>query len=228
MAVRTFERPVLYTVGQLLRGVQVKIVDDNGNEVPRGQKGIIMVKGDLVMKGYYKNEKATREVLSPDGWLNTGDIGRLTVNGELQITGRAKDTIVLLGGENIEPLPIELALSQSRYIHEAMVVGQDKKTLGALIIPEYDNIVEYAEEHGIEYKSIEDLLKKQEIKNLIRSEIREFISPKYGFRTVEYISNFVLLPDPFEIGRELTHTLKKRRNIIYEMYHDYIEAIYGR
>ena len=228
VAVRTFERPVLYTVGQLLRGVQVKIVDDNGNEVPRGQKGIIMVKGDLVMKGYYKNEKATREVLSPDGWLNTGDIGRLTVNGELQITGRAKDTIVLLGGENIEPLPIELALSQSRYIHEAMVVGQDKKTLGALIIPEYDNIVEYAEEHGIEYKSIEDLLKKQEIKNLIRSEIREFISPKYGFRTVEYISNFVLLPDPFEIGRELTHTLKKRRNIIYEMYHDYIEAIYGR
>jgi len=228
VAVRTFERPVLYTVGQLLRGVQVKIVDDNGNEVPRGQKGIIMVKGDLVMKGYYKNEKATREVLSPDGWLNTGDIGRLTVNGELQITGRAKDTIVLLGGENIEPLPIELALSQSRYIHEAMVVGQDKKTLGALIIPEYDNIVEYAEEHGIEYKSIEDLLKKQEIKNLIRSEIREFISPKYGFRTVEYISNFVLLPDPFEIGRELTHTLKKRRDIIYEMYHDYIEAIYGR
>ena len=227
VAVRTFERPVLYTVGQLLRGVQVKIVDDNGNEVSRGQKGIIMVKGDLVMKGYYKNEKATREVLSPDGWLNTGDIGRLTVNGELQITGRAKDTIVLLGGENIEPLPIELALSQSRYIHEAMVVGQDKKTLGALIIPEYDNIVEYAEEHGIEYKSIEDLLKKQEIKNLIRSEIREFISPKYGFRTVEYISNFVLLPDPFEIGRELTHTLKKRRNIIYEMYHDYIEAMYG-
>ena len=228
VAARTFERPVLYTVGQPLHGVQVKIVDDQGRKLPRGQKGIIMVKGNLVMKGYYKNEKATNEVLLPDGWLNTGDIGRLTITGELQITGRAKDTIVLLGGENIEPLPVELALSQSRYIHEAMVVGQDKKTLGALIIPEYDNLYEYAKENGVEYSSLDDLLEKPEIKNLIRVEIRDFNSPKYGFRNVEYISNFVLLSKPFEIGRELTHTLKKRRNIIYEMYGDYIEAMYSR
>ena len=228
VAVRTFERPVLYTVGQPMRGVQVKIVDEHGNELKVGQKGIVMVKGDLVMKGYYKDDKATHDVITPDGWLNTGDIGRLTITGELQITGRAKDTIVLLGGENIEPLPIELAMSQSRYIHEAMVVGQDKKTLGALIVPEYDNIIEYAKEHGIEYNSINDLLEKQEIRDLIRNEIREFVSLKYGFRNVEYISNFVLLPNPFQIGRELKHTLKKRRNIIYEMYHDYIEAIYGK
>ncbi len=227
VAVRTFERPVPYTVGQPLRGVEVKVVDDDGREQPRGKKGIIMVKGDLVMKGYYKNPEETKKILSDDGWLNTGDIGRLTLYGEIQITGRAKDTIVLLGGENIEPQPIELALAQSRYISEVMVVGQDKKTLGALIVPEYDNLYEYAKENGIEYKDLDDLLEKQEIKDLIRGEIKEFISPKYGFRNIEYISNFVLLKKPFEVGKELTHTLKKRRNIIYEMYRDYIEAMYG-
>lgn len=227
VSVRTFERPVLYTVGRPLRGVEVKVVDDRGHEVPRGHKGVIIIKGDLVMKGYYKDEEATKQVLSEDGWLNTGDIGRLTLYGEIQITGRAKDTIVLLGGENIEPQPIELALAQSRYISEVMVVGQDKKTLGALIVPEYDNLYEYAKEKGISYTDLKDLLSKQEIKDLIREEIREFISPKYGFRNIEYISNFVLLEKPFEVGRELTHTLKKRRNIIYEMYKDYIDAMYG-
>jgi long-chain acyl-CoA synthetase len=166
VAVRTFERPVPYTVGPLLRDVQVKIVNENGRELPRGEKGVVMVKGPLVMQGYYKNEKATREVLFPDGWLNTGDLGRLTYTGELQITGRLKDTIVLLGGENIEPSPIEQKLSASRFIRQVMVIGQDRKLLGALIVPDFEELKSYAESEHISYVGIDDLIKNPQIKSL--------------------------------------------------------------
>jgi long-chain acyl-CoA synthetase len=226
VAVRTFERPVPYTVGPLLREVEVKIVDETGRELPRGEKGIIMVKGSLVMQGYYKNEKATREVLFPDGWLNTGDLGRLTRTGELQITGRMKDTIVLLGGENIEPEPIELRLSASRYIRQVMVIGQDRKLLGALIVPDFEELKSFAENGRISYSGIDDLIQNPQIKNLYRGEIKALISPKHGFRAVEYISNFTLLPNEFEIGKELTHTLKMKRNLISDLYQGHIDSMY--
>ncbi len=226
IAVRTFERPVPYTVGPLLQEVQIKIVDKNGRELAPGQKGIIMVKGPFVMKGYYKNREATKQVITPDGWLNTGDLGRITYEGELQITGRAKDTIVLLGGENIEPLPIEQKLTESNFIHQVMVVGQDKKTLGALIVPEFEKLEEYALETGIEYKSRKALLEHPTVKNLYRTEIKSLLSPKNGFRVVEYIPTFRLLSKEFEIGKELTQTLKIRRNVIAEAYGGYIASMY--
>ncbi len=226
VAVRTFERPVPYTVGPLLREVEVKIVDENGRELPRGEKGIIMVKGPLVMQGYYKNEKATKEVLLPDGWLNTGDLGRLTHTGELQITGRLKDTIVLLGGENIEPAPIEQRLSASRFIRHVMVIGQDRKLLGALIVPDFEELKSFAENEHISYSGIDDLIQNPQIKSLYRGEIKALISPKHGFRAVEYISNFTLLPNEFEIGKELTHTLKMKRNLISDLYRGHIDSMY--
>jgi long-chain acyl-CoA synthetase len=185
VAVRTFERPIPFTVGPLLRGVEVKIVDGQGREVPRGRKGTIMVKGELVMKGYFKNEAATKQVLSPDGWLHTGDLGRLTQTGELQITGRAKDTIVLTGGENIEPLPIEQKLSESSFINQSMVIGQDRKTIGALIVPDFERLHEYAGEQGIEYDSDGTLIEDQRITNLFRAEIKDLIYLKNGFKAVE-------------------------------------------
>jgi long-chain acyl-CoA synthetase len=227
VAVRTFERPVPYTVGPLLQGVEVKIVDNQGNTLPRGARGLIMVRGDLVMKGYYRNEKATGEVLSSDGWFNTGDLGRLTLAGELQITGRAKDTIVLTGGDNIEPLPIEQKLSESRFVHQALVIGQDRKTIGALIVPDFDALHEYAEEHGIPYHGDRELIEEPQIKSLFRREIKELISPKNGFRAVEYVSCFKLLPREFEVGKELTQTLKMKRNFISEIYGPDIQALYG-
>ncbi len=226
VAVRTFERPVPYTVGPLLQEVQVKIVDENGRELPPGRQGIIMVKGPLVMKGYYKNREATEKVITPDRWLNTGDLGRMTYEGELQITGRAKDTIVLLGGDNIEPLPIEQKLSESLFIHQVMVVGQDKKTLGALIVPDFEKLDEYVRETGIEYESRDELLEHPAVKNLYRTEIKSLLSPKNGFRPVEYIPTFRLLSKEFEIGRELTQTLKIRRNIINDAYGEHITSMY--
>jgi long-chain acyl-CoA synthetase len=179
------------------------------------------------MKGYYKNERATREVLSSDGWLNTGDLGRLSIAGELQITGRAKDTIVLSGGDNIEPLPIEQKLAESRFVHQAIVIGQDRKTIGALIVPDFDALHEYAEEQGVSYRDERALIEDPHIKSLFRREIKELISLKNGFRAVEYVTCFKLLPREFEVGKELTQTLKMRRNFISEIYGAEIQALYG-
>lgn len=226
VSVRTFERPVPYTVGPLLREVQVRIIDENANPLQPGETGVIMVKGPLVMKGYFRDDVLTRNVLSADGWLNTGDLGRLTWYGELQITGRAKDTIVLLGGENIEPLPIEQKLGESFFIAQAMIVGQDRKTLGALIVPDFEKLEAYAREQGISFADREELIGKHEVKALFRREIKSLISEKNGFRPAEYITTFRLLPREFEIGRELTQTLKKRRDVILEQYSSLIEGLY--
>jgi long-chain acyl-CoA synthetase len=226
VSVRTFERPVPYTVGPLLQDVQVRIVDGQGRRLGPGRTGIVMVRGPLVMKGYFKDEDATRAVLSPDGWLDTGDLGRLTMEGELQITGRAKDTIVLSGGENIEPLPLEQKLGESRYIAQAMIVGQDRKTLGALIVPEMEPLEEFARDSGLHFSSREQLLEMQEIRSLYRQEIKRLINEKYGFRPAEYITVFRLLPRPFEMHRELTQTLKKRRGVILEEYRELIDGLY--
>ncbi|MFW6139487.1 MAG: AMP-binding protein, partial [Spirochaetota bacterium] len=226
VAARTFERPVPYTVGPLLEDVQVKIVDEQGAELPPGEMGIVMVKGPLVMKGYYKREELTRKVISADGWLNTGDLGRMTINGELQITGRAKDTIVLLGGENIEPQPIEQNLTQSRYISRVMVVGQNQRKPGALIVPDFEQLEEFAKDENIPYRSLEELLQNHKVKELYRNEIKSYVSPKYGFRNVELISTFRLLSRGFEAGKELTHTLKMKRNLINEVYKKEINSMY--
>lgn len=226
VSVRTFQRPVPYTVGPLLELVEVKIVDDNGRRLGPGETGIIMVRGPLVMKGYYKDEETTRAVLSPDGWLNTGDLGRLTLDGELQITGRAKDTIVLSGGENIEPLPLEQKLGESAYIAQAMIVGQDRKTPGALIVPEFEKLEEFARHSGLSFSGREGLIQLQEIRSLYRQEIKRLVTEKNGFRPAEYITVFRLLPRPFEVGKELTQTLKKRRNVILEEYRELIDGLY--
>jgi long-chain acyl-CoA synthetase len=226
VAVRTFERPVPYTVGPLLRGVEVKIVDERGTPLSRGARGLIMVRGDLVMKGYYKDQKATKKVLDPDGWLNTGDLGRLALAGELQITGRAKDTIVLTGGDNIEPMPIEQKLTESRYVHQVIIIGQDRKTVGALIVPDFEALHEYAAQEGVAFREDRDLIESPAIRSLFRREIKELISPKNGFRAVEYVSSFRLLPRAFEVGKELTQTLKMKRNFISDIYREDIQALY--
>ncbi|MBP3415871.1 MAG: AMP-binding protein, partial [Spirochaetaceae bacterium] len=131
VSVRPLRAPVFGTIGRPLRDVEVRIVDEEGNVLPKCQKGTVQVKGPTVMKGYYKREELTAKVIDKDGWFDTGDIGLITLGGELVLKGRIKDTIVLRGGENIEPLTIEMKLNNSRYIAQSMVVGQDQRFLGA-------------------------------------------------------------------------------------------------
>lgn len=218
VSVRPFRAPVFGTIGRPLKDVEVRIVDEEGNVLPKCQKGTVQVKGPTVMKGYYKREDLTAKVIDKDGWFDTGDIGLITLGGELVLKGRIKDTIVLRGGENIEPLTIEMKLNNSRYIAQSMVVGQDQRFLGAIIVPSEEEIVGYAQEQQIPYEDYSGLLKTQEIRKLIDSEIQTAISAKNGFRLFEKISRFFILDKPFVVGETLSAKQEIMRHKISELY----------
>jgi long-chain acyl-CoA synthetase len=226
VSVRPFRKPVFGTIGRPLKDLQVRIVDDNGNVLPKCQKGTVQVKGPTVMKGYYKREDLTAKVIDKDGWFDTGDIGLLTLGGELVLRGRIKDTIVLRGGENVEPLSIEMQLNNSRFIAQSMVVGQDQRFLAALVVPSEEEIVGYAQEQQIPYNSYSELLNTPEIKKLIDTEIQTAISAKNGFRLFEKVSRFALLEKPFVVGETLSAKQEIMRHKISEMYEKEITELF--
>jgi long-chain acyl-CoA synthetase len=218
ISIRQYRRSRRGTIGQLLAGTDAKIVDNKGKSLPPGRSGIIYVRGGQVMKGYYKRPDATAAVLDADGWFNTGDIGMLSHDGELRITGRAKDTIVLRGGENAEPVPIENILRESPYILHCMVVGQDQKYLAALVVPRQEAVMAFAEENNIPIVDYELLLQQPEINELISAEISDRVNLKTGFKPFERIFKFVLLTKPFEPGRELSGKQELLRHKIMVLY----------
>lgn len=227
IAVRRQSAPRPGCVGQIVLETEVKIVDDAGKELPIGHKGLIMVRGGQVMKGYYKKPEATAKILSADGWLNTGDLGMLTHDDEIKITGRAKDTIVLRGGENVEPTPIEEKLRESEYIFQCMVVGQDQKYLAALIIPTQDAVMTFAKENNIPIVDYETLLQQPEIYELITNEVTELVSPHTGFKPFERVFKFKLLAKPFEPGVELSHKQEVMRHKVVEIYAKEVAALFA-
>lgn len=226
VSVRPFSAPVFGTIGRPLKDVQVRIVDENGNVLPKCQKGTVQVKGPTVMKGYYKRDDLTAKVIDKDGWFDTGDIGLLTLGGELVLRGRIKDTIVLRGGENVEPLSIEMRLNNSRFIAQSMVVGQDQRFLAALIVPSEEEIVGYAQEQQIPYNTYSELLKTQEIKKLVDTEIQTAISAKNGFRLFEKVSRFAILEKPFVVGETLSAKQEIMRHKISQLYEKEITELF--
>ncbi|OJF75811.1 MAG: hypothetical protein BKP49_10125 [Treponema sp. CETP13] len=227
IAVRNLATLEAGTVGTPFPGMEVKLIDEDGNECPPGKMGLIFARSVQVMKGYYKDPEATAKVLSEDGWLNTGDLGVMTYDRALAIVGRIKDTIVLSDGENIEPVPIEKHLAYSHFIDTAVVVGQDQKHLGALIVPEFTNLQEYAKENGIEYEGIEDLIQLPEIKALYRKEIDNEVGHHHGFKSFEHIHNFILLTKVFEVPRELSAKQELKRTEVNKLYAKEIESIFS-
>jgi len=223
---RHYKRPRRGTIGQLLLETEAKIVDNNGKTLPPGRNGIIHVRGNQVMKGYYKRPDATAAVIDADGWFNTGDIGMLTHDNELRITGRAKDTIVLRGGENVEPVPIENTLRESPYIRHCMVVGQDQKYLAALVVPWQEAIMAYAEENSIPIVDYELLLQQPEINALISAEIAAKVNLKTGFKPFERVFKFALLTRPFETGKELSGKQELLRHRINALYAKEIQRLF--
>lgn len=228
LAVRTYKRLVPGTVGPIWPNTELRLVDIATGDLlytteadgpkRRGVKGEIHVKGPQVMKGYYKNQEATDKVLR-DGWMNTGDLGMITYNDCLKIVGRSKETVVLLGGENVEPVPIENRLLESPFISQCMVVGQDKKYLSALVVPSVDHLKDYG-------ASTEDLAKNAEVQRLIRDEVKKLISNEAGFKSFEKVVDVRILPKPFEVGDELTNLFKIKRHVVTEKYRDLIESMY--
>ena len=226
ISVRKQGKPVFGTIGPPLPGTEVRIVDDNLQVLPPGKKGVLMARGPQVMLGYLKNPEKTAEVISTEGWFNTGDLAMLTHKGEIKIVGRAKDTIVLRGGENIEPAPIEERLQESKYIIQAVVLGQDQKFLAALVVPNLEEVEEFAKEINIPYLDKEDLVDAPEVNELIGKEIREQINPKSGFRAFERIFRFKLIARTFEVGRELSHKQDVMRHAINDLYRKEIEELF--
>ncbi|MBQ9494139.1 MAG: long-chain fatty acid--CoA ligase [Treponema sp.] len=227
VSVRPIATPVFGNVGSPIRGVKARIVDTEGFVLGRCKQGVVQVKGGTVMKGYYKRPDLTQKVMTVDGWFDTGDIGILTIHDEIVLKGRMKDTIVLRGGENIEPLPIEQKLQKSRYITAAVAVGQDERFLGALILVNEDEVKGYAAENGIQYDTYENLLASDDIQKLYDSEINSLVNAKNGFKMFERINKFVLITKPFEIGVELSAKQEIMRFRISEIYSKEIKSMFA-
>ncbi len=231
LAVRTQENLVIGTVGQLYPETKVRIVDLENDRVlypdssrpdlGRGLRGEIHASGPQIMQGYYKNPESTARVLR-DGWLNTGDIGMVTFNDCLKILGRSKDTIVLLNGENVEPIPLESRLVHSPLVDHCMVVGQDQKHLGALIVPRPDGF----RAAGLPAANLQEIADNPAAKTLMETEIRRLINSENGFKSFERIADFRFITKTFEAGTELTSTYKLKRHIVTEQYTSLIEAMY--
>ena len=223
LAVRTWERLVIGTVGPAFPETEIRIVDPSTGSIlypdparrdlGRGLRGEIHAKGPQIMKGYYKDPESTARVLR-DGWLATGDLGVMTFNECLKIVGRCKETIVLLGGENVEPLPIESKLLESPLIDQCMVVGQDQKHLGVLVVPSVGGFAAT----GVTAADVSVLAARPEVRELIQSEIRRLICGETGFKPFERLAALELIGKPFEVGDELTMTFKLRRHVITEKY----------
>jgi len=202
------------TVGPALKNTKVRISDE----------GEIQIKGPQVMKGYYKNAKATKEVFTKDGYFRTGDIGVIDEDGYLSITGRIKDIIVTAGGKNISPQNIENSLKGSRYIEQVAIIGDKRKYLSALVVPAYEELEKWARKNEVKYESYDDLNNDDKVDLLLRGEIDKYTK---NFARVEQIRQFKLLAGEWsqETG-ELTPSLKVKRGVIGEKYAKEIEGMY--
>jgi len=210
----TFNRPgaTRYgTVGPLIPGIDVKIADD----------GEILVKGPNVFKGYYKDEAATAATLK-DGWLLSGDLGAFDEEGYLKITGRKKDIIITAGGKNIAPKNIEGALKSHDVVGEAVVIGDRRKFLSALITLDPDGAKRFADGHGI---SEQGLHEATSLIAELQTHVEDAVNPQ--FARVEHVRKFTVLSEPFSIEKgELTPTLKVKRNKVNENYAGVIDEMY--
>jgi len=227
------------SAGQPIPGTEIQIVDPETRQpLPQGKKGLVLIRGPQVMQGYYQNPEATRKAIDPDGWFDSGDLGWLTDQNDLVLTGRAKDTIVLTNGENIEPQPIEDACLRSPYINQIMLVGQDQKCLGALIVPNLEELEKWATSQGYRLQlpgqaSHDPVaatlleLKDKPIQDLFRQELNREVQNRPSYRIDDRVGPFRLLLEPFEIANGLlTQTLKIRRNVVMDRYQGMINEMF--
>jgi long-chain acyl-CoA synthetase len=202
------------SVGKAIPGVEVKIADD----------GEILTRGPHVMVGYWKNKKATDEIIDSAGWLHTGDIGIFDQQGYLVITDRKKHIFVNSGGKNIAPHPIENLFSQSQYIDQMVLIGEKRMFCSALVVPDYEAIKAYAKKHHIKYSSVDDLINNHEIRKLFDKDIN---SLQKDLSNYERVRKYTLLGNPLTIDNgEITPTMKIKRKIVEERYKDLIEKMY--
>jgi long-chain acyl-CoA synthetase len=203
------------TVGPPLETVRTKVAPD----------GELLVKGPNVMKGYYKNKEETEKAIDEDGWFHTGDIVKIDEDGYIKITDRKKHIIVTAGGKNVAPQQMEGILVTSKWIEQVVIVGDDRKYLGALVVPSFPNLEEWAEEEGLDWDNKEELIKLPEVKRLYDDTIKNSME---GFAQFERVRKYKLLTREFTIeDGELTPSLKIKRNVVLKKYSDVIDEMYN-
>ncbi len=203
------------TVGRPVPGTEIRIAED----------GEILVRGPQVMKGYFKNEAATAEVIDSEGWFRTGDIGSLDADGYLRITDRKKDLLVTAGGKNIAPQPIQNAVKGSRLISEALMIGDRRAYPVLLAVPNFDNLIIWAGLHGLQTTDVEALVKEP----AVRAKYEEEVAARTeSFARYERPKKVIVLPREFSIDAgEITPKLSIKRRVVEEHYAQEIEAMYA-
>ena len=202
------------TVGKAIPNVEIRIAED----------GEIEVRGPNIMRGYYNKPEETRAVFTTDGWFKTGDIGTLDQDGFLRITDRKKELFKTSGGKYISPQPIEQAIKASRFVNQVVLIGAERKFPAALVVPVWEQLESYCKLKGIEFKSHGELCHHPRIIDLIQRQI-DALTPNLA--KYERIKKVALLENEFTIeGGELTPTLKVKRRVIDQKYHDVIEKLY--
>ncbi len=235
MSVNKKGEEITGVVGTIIQGIEVGIKDldtgeilavQSGDNYPSdltSEVGEIINRGPNVMKGYWNNDEATKEMIDEDGWLHTGDVGRF-VNGNLQITDRIKHMIVNAGGKNIYPGPIEDKLKTSKWIDQVVVVGEAQAYMAALIVPDFEALTAFAKENNLDASSNEVLIAHNEVKEIYQKEMREFSK---DLASHEKIRDFRLLDQEFTVETgEITPTLKVKRRVISEKFGHIIEDIF--
>jgi long-chain acyl-CoA synthetase len=202
------------TVGKPIAGVSVTTAPD----------GEILTKGPHVMAGYYNKPELTAEAIDADGWFHTGDIGDL-VDGFLKITDRKKDLLVTAGGKNVAPQPIEAQMKRSKFVSEAVLIGDRRKFPMALVVPDFDQLEKWARYKSLSFADHESLIALPEVQAKMEREVLSRLTDLAHFETPQKIA---LLPAAFSLERgELTPTLKVRRRVIDEHYKDVIDEVYA-
>jgi long-chain acyl-CoA synthetase len=205
-------------------------VGSSGKPIPNvliriAEDGEILAKGPCVMQGYYKNTDATREVVTPDGWFHTGDIGYLDSDNYLFITDRKKDLIKTAGGKFVAPQPIENALKTSPYILNAMIVGDQRRFVVAVIVPNAPTVSAKAAEQGIRFASPQEMAAHPAVRSLIEGEVKRLTAHLAQWETIK---RFALLPEDFTFDNgSLTFTLKLKRRVVEQKYREVIDNLYA-
>ena len=209
-----YRREKIGSVGPALPGMEVRI----------GEDGEILTRGPHLMLGYYKDEAATRDILDADGWLRTGDLGSIDADGYVTITGRRKEILVLSNGKNVACAPLEHALQRSPYIQQALIVGDGRKFVCALIVAHPENLARVAAQHGLASSSYDELLLAPPVVALFREELE---SLQAEFSSFEQAKRFCFLNEEALLDTELmTPTLKVRRSVLERKYAEWIRQMY--
>jgi len=204
------------TAGKLIGDSQIKI----------GVNDEILVKGNGIMKGYYKNQEETAKIFTEDGWMKTGDAGVLDNEGNLTITDRIKDLMKTSNGKYIAPQPIENMFSNNSYINQILLIADDKPFVSALIVPNFETLEEKLKTMNITFTNWKEVVENEKVQSFYQKLIDDIQTNLSGF---EKIKKFILMPADFEIqSGEITPTLKIKRNIVLEKYSDKINAIYNK